>query len=677
MEPPNPSPPPASSDLELSGYDSNSCGYRDSASDSESQTSDEDEEENPFEWVPQSQADSDREHGIPTDTTAAEAADEYEGYMDAEMDAIIATHPDPVNATHHPLIQPSDTSLPRPTRTLQDILHEMKRVTKTIDQRHSLAKQFARWLRDALLVPDKIDRAKVEAVLKKSNITWEQALRSKPEWVWERSGSRHQEGVEYDGHYDPWIEDDIDIVYRSLPFESPRESRPGYVNVSLFRRTEETFIVTALPQIVRDNYDIPRAQSSTIATEGRILDIPFAGLSGARSNRYDFLASVQDTKFAVTPIHTNEEYSLFNKALRPSGPFAAATGPPDFKRMAKWWSAQVDGKKIFYKFPEHFQAHFKTWNALRAELTTMQLTENARAEFMDIMRSDAHTSAVLDESFSPVVQGRKAAPSSAKIALRNLQIRDISDVPTASTSKTTPGPSRLPPLPRVAPPPPLQFQTGMGNLAPRSNSMLTISMWPGAAAGLLCALISSPYCIDTGTLLKKGADNLCVASSSSKLQCAPIDSPCCIDVSTLLKKGTDNLCVAFSSSNLQCAPMDSPRCIDINTLLKKGADNLCVALSGSPQCAPIFSPCCIDVSTLLKKGTDNLCVASSSSNLQCAHTPSPCCIDVSTLFKKDADNLCVALSGSSLQCTPIFSPCCIDIGTLLKKDVDNLCVAIV
>jgi hypothetical protein len=69
---------------------------------------------------------------------------------------------------------------------LQDILHEMKRVTKTIDQRHSLAKQFARWLRDALLVPDKIDRAKVEAVLKKSNITWEQALRSKPEWVWER-----------------------------------------------------------------------------------------------------------------------------------------------------------------------------------------------------------------------------------------------------------------------------------------------------------------------------------------------------------------------------------------------------------------------------------------------------------------------------------------------------------
>jgi hypothetical protein len=106
--------------------------------------------------------------------------------MDAEMDAIIATHPDLLSATHHPLVQPSDASIPRPTRTLQDVWHVMRRVTKSIDQSHSLAKQFSRWLRDAILVPDKIDRAQVEAVLKKGNITWNQAVRSKPEWVWAR-----------------------------------------------------------------------------------------------------------------------------------------------------------------------------------------------------------------------------------------------------------------------------------------------------------------------------------------------------------------------------------------------------------------------------------------------------------------------------------------------------------
>ncbi|KAJ7662182.1 hypothetical protein DFH06DRAFT_1325495 [Mycena polygramma] len=555
-------------------------------------------EEDPFEWDFESRLDPDMDsagygiHSVAQTVAAVDrtvedepGGDDYEQHMDPQIDAIIATHPDPTETTHHPLVQPSDASLLRPTRTLQDVWHEMRRVTHTIDQRHSLTKQFSRWLRDAILVPDKIDRAQVEAVLKKGNLTWSQAVRSKPEWVWARvrryiappeylesvldtlfkthanvtcsthgiklfnadthkaaqamladvrrgwltdppgvalynrlridkngltiwhdlrgtnsleggvhrpvrdqfaslgasveltvallsdfcyrknveSGSRHREGVEYDGHYDPWIEDDIDIVFQSLPFDAPRQTRPGYLNVSLFKKTHESFIVAALPQIVRDNYNIPRHAQlpSTDEKNNAILNMPFAGLSGARSDRYDFLASAQDTKFAVTPLHTNEEYALFNKELRPSGEFSVAKGPPDFKRMAQWWSERVDGKKIFYKFPEHFQAHFKTWNALRAELTTMQITEHERAHFMEIVRSDAHASVVLDESFSPVVQGRKTAASSAKIAIRNRQNRDVleeQNMPEASTSKGTS--SRLPPPPPPPPqqPPPIQTQ---------------------------------------------------------------------------------------------------------------------------------------------------------------------------------------------------------------------------
>jgi hypothetical protein len=37
-----------------------------------------------------------------------------------------------------------------------------------------------------LLLPDKIDKARVEAVLKKDGKTWDQAVRSKPDWVWDR-----------------------------------------------------------------------------------------------------------------------------------------------------------------------------------------------------------------------------------------------------------------------------------------------------------------------------------------------------------------------------------------------------------------------------------------------------------------------------------------------------------
>jgi PHD/YefM family antitoxin component YafN of YafNO toxin-antitoxin module len=43
----------------------------------------------------------------------------------------------------------------------------MDGLRKHIPREHSLAKQFSRWLRDAIFVPDKLDKARVEAVLKK------------------------------------------------------------------------------------------------------------------------------------------------------------------------------------------------------------------------------------------------------------------------------------------------------------------------------------------------------------------------------------------------------------------------------------------------------------------------------------------------------------------------------
>ncbi|KAJ7918929.1 hypothetical protein B0H13DRAFT_1868911 [Mycena leptocephala] len=235
-----------------------------------------------------------------------------------------------------------------------------------------LAKPFARWLRDAILVPDKIDKARGRSCFKKKGITWDQAVRSKSDWVWQRvrryipapdvlepvlkklfathadllcskkkfklfdaechkaaaamlddvrkgwisdppgvalynrlrtdetglvvrhcnrgtsnlEGSVHgpikkrfvslgasvemsvallsdfcyrkmlRDGIEYDGHYDPWIENENDLLFQSLPFDEARKTRPGH-------RT-----------------------------------------------RYEF---------ALVPIHTNEEYALFNKAVRPGG----------------------------------------------------------------------------------------------------------------------------------------------------------------------------------------------------------------------------------------------------------------------------------------------------------------------------------------------------------------------
>ncbi|KAJ7676813.1 hypothetical protein DFH06DRAFT_942686, partial [Mycena polygramma] len=489
-------------------HDEDDAGSRSqSDSDSESDTSDEEDD-----------SDAEGESNTLNDKPRDPSPD-LEQFMDPDLDAYIAMHPEGPNGTvnsHHPLVQPAESMAPWPTRTFQDIFHEMDRLIRKVNKDHSLAKQFSRWLRDAILVPDKIDKARVEAVLKKKKITWDQAVRSKSDWVWQRvrryapppsvmepilkklfsshadlectkkknlklfdddcrkaadailddvrkgwvsdppgvalynrmrtdgagldiwhcirgtsnlegsvhgpvrkrfgslgasiemtvallsdfcyrknveSGSLHRDGIVYDGHYDPWIEDDNDILYQSLPFDNPRETHPGYVNVSLFQPTQESFFISELPQHIRDSYNIPPRDSPRINSS--IAPLPLVDLSGGRTCRYEFLAASQNTKFALTPIHTNEEYALYNSAARPGGQFGNSSGPPNFKEMAKWWSTRVNGKTIFYKLPEQLQAHHKTWSGVRDEMTTMHKTAPQRQEFTDLIRSDAHTSVVL------------------------------------------------------------------------------------------------------------------------------------------------------------------------------------------------------------------------------------------------------------------------------------------
>jgi len=69
----------------------------------------------------------------------------------------------------------------------------------------------------------------------------------------------------------------------------------------------------------------------------------------------------QKVQYAVTPVHTKDEFELFRKALQPGGLFCSPEGPPNFGMMAAWWSSQVNGTSIFYKFPEYLATHHKTW----------------------------------------------------------------------------------------------------------------------------------------------------------------------------------------------------------------------------------------------------------------------------------------------------------------------------
>ncbi|KAJ7918927.1 hypothetical protein B0H13DRAFT_2320831 [Mycena leptocephala] len=147
------------------------------------------------------------------------------------------------------------------------------------------------------------------------------------------------------------------------------------------------------------------------------------------------------------------------------------------------WSGKVNGKKIFFKIPEHLQNHYKVWNAARDEMTTTHMTAEARKGFTDVVKSDAYTSRVLDESYSPAVQTRNAGTtSSTSIAGRAAVERRAVAMEAAAHSASTrslPQASSVAAVPQIVALAPVMPESGhnlchiSGKFVPRSAVLST------------------------------------------------------------------------------------------------------------------------------------------------------------------------------------------------------------
>ncbi len=71
-----------------------------------------------------------------------------------------------------------------PSRILEDVFHEMDKVNRTLSRKHILCKPFAIAFSDTMLVPDIVDKAKVQAYLTKKGLKWDKVQRSNPDWLW-------------------------------------------------------------------------------------------------------------------------------------------------------------------------------------------------------------------------------------------------------------------------------------------------------------------------------------------------------------------------------------------------------------------------------------------------------------------------------------------------------------
>lgn len=218
-------------------------------------------------------------------------------------------------------------------------------------------------------------------------------------------GTQHRTGKDYTGHYDPWLEHEIAERQADINWAEP----PLTISVSMhdidpfaFPPTLEQFGITCIPGVMRLDYDFngPAPISSQDLSLSLMHVYPsklhLAKLKGKRNDVYGYLAAAQRTKFAVTPLHTKEEYMLYNEVVTRGGQdWCPQAGKPIFAKLAAWWSSQADGKTIFYKLPEQLSTHHKQWLNRRNQSQSIIASEPQRQRHSQRIQSVHYTASVL------------------------------------------------------------------------------------------------------------------------------------------------------------------------------------------------------------------------------------------------------------------------------------------
>ena len=222
-------------------------------------------------------------------------------------------------------------------------------------------------------------------------------------------GTLHKTGAKYQGHYDSWLSNQIfelrqDIVWSEKP---PGDRGPQDIAPLQFAQTVEQFGIVNIPPMTRiqHNFAGPEfiavdAQHEKPGLLPRLshiypMKLQLAHLKGRRKDVYTFLATAQQTRYAVTPIHTEEEIKVFQDAVSVGGDWFAPHGQPHFDEMSRWWSDQANGMTVFYKLREHLKAYFKTWTEQQQRICSLIGSEKQRQPNTTRLKSKYHSANVL------------------------------------------------------------------------------------------------------------------------------------------------------------------------------------------------------------------------------------------------------------------------------------------
>lgn len=204
-------------------------------------------------------------------------------------------------------------------------------------------------------------------------------------------GTFNRFGVEYKGHYDPWLTQHLDFLRQSMdmPYLSIDRHIAIEVNALRFRSSQEVFGICPLPDEEMTRLCIEKAaednrkksldgQESDIENDNTIpkmkntVFLKIGSTLREKNCRYHYVATRQKTKYAVIAVHTLEEKLLFGRMINEAMHLSSRVNP-NFDQLSKAWNLLCNGDKIFYKTPEHLEKHYKHWKEQQVARNTREI----------------------------------------------------------------------------------------------------------------------------------------------------------------------------------------------------------------------------------------------------------------------------------------------------------------
>ncbi|GAA5797123.1 hypothetical protein HPULCUR_002502 [Helicostylum pulchrum] len=161
-------------------------------------------------------------------------------------------------------------------------------------------------------------------------------------------GSKNRYGATHVGHHDPWLTQHLNKLKMQLGhfFRGTYHDPDGAA--LCYQDGQESFGACQIPLELANEYrmnpynsTVPTTNSSTIhssaANVEHLCTLPCLKVNKTESSAYRYLAKVQNVAFAVVPVHTTEERSLFKNILD-SNPWLGAGIEPNWDEVCIVWS---------------------------------------------------------------------------------------------------------------------------------------------------------------------------------------------------------------------------------------------------------------------------------------------------------------------------------------------------